>query len=412
MKKLLIVLLLICIAGSVQAAGPYGHFIIAKRTTDSILRGSQDAPPDLRAALADADCRRAFYGGAVAPDVCPEPGHYGNTADLAHKMLTTAKADLNAAELSGDAEAIKQAQIELAFSYGWLSHCASDLNIHPKVNRYTTDAYSYTDAGEKLVHGGVEVQLDYYLYNHYKKPDDKYSIKIPFDFLSKATNVPVKDIEKETKILNLKVMGELKWKNKVTLTDKELRETWDGIVQDCFKDTLKFINDPNQFRNWDTEVGRISTEDFRKLRQKTMEENGGKLPKDWSKTYMQRYDKSKGITQSGQPSKPPTSPKLDDKRIQELVGCIATYQKSVWEPKCYQASKEVNGSNFIGFEIRIVKPWSYDSSKGVFIGSYEYWTCLKDQSPNCKCTGKYYDMMVSIGEAEKNCRELSKGSSK
>ena len=412
MRKLTMCLFGIVIAVSIiqsaRAAGPYGHFIIAKRTTDNILSGSQNAPPELRAALADPDCRRAFYGGSVAPDACAKPSHYGNTADLAHKMLATAKTDLDAAELSGDAKAIKEAQVELAFSYGWLSHCATDLDVHPKVNRYTTDAYSYTDLGEKLVHGGVETQLDYYLYKNYKKPDDKYSIKIPFDFLSRATNVPVKKLEKETKILNLKVMGELLWKNKVTLTNKELEATWDDTVKDCFNDTLKFINDPDQFQNWDLDSGRISTEDFRKLREQAIAENGGKLPKDWSKTYLQRYEKSKGVTQSGKPS---TSPKLDEKHLQELANAVASYQKTIWEPKLYQAAKEVHGSNFISFELRTIKPWTYDPAQGGFAGSYEYWQGLKDTNPQLKCNGRFYDMVVSIGEAERQLQELKKGSS-
>jgi hypothetical protein len=402
MRKLTACLFTIAIAVSIvqsaQAAGPYGHFIISKRVIDSIKNG-KDAPMELREALKDPECQKAFSGGAVAPDICSEESHYGNTADLADKMLTEARSHLATAKKSGNPKSIQAARVELAFSYGWLAHCAVDLEVHPKVNSIVGDAFSYTEKGDKLAHGAIETQLDYYLYKNFKKQGEKYVVKVPYEFLGKAVNRKPGDLKGEMRILSGKVMGELAWKQEVKISDEQLKKTWKDITLRSYAEAMKFINNEKEFQNWDLDAGRISTEDFKKLRQKVMAENGGKLPKGWGSTYVQLYEKSKGGGGS------------ESKRLQELADAVGRYQKTVWEPKLYKAAKEVHGSNFIGFELRIIKAWTYDPAKGGFVGSYEYWQGLKDANPQWYCNGKYYDMVVSTGEAERELKELNKGSS-
>ena len=160
------IIMAVSIAQSTQAAGPYGHFIVSRRVIDSISNG-KDAPMELREALKDPECRKAFSGGAVAPDICPEESHYGNTADLADKMLTDARSHLATAIKLHDFASIQKAREELAFSYGWLTHCAADLEVHPKVNSIVGDAFSYTRKGDQLDHGAIETQMDYYLYKNF-----------------------------------------------------------------------------------------------------------------------------------------------------------------------------------------------------------------------------------------------------
>lgn len=404
MRKLTACLFTIVIAVSIvestQAAGPYGHFIVSKRVIDSIEKG-KDAPTELREVLKDPECQKAFSGGAVAPDICAEESHYGNTADLADKMLADAHSHLATAIKAHDFPSIQRAREELAFSYGWLTHCAADLEVHPKVNSIVGDAFSYTRPGDQLDHGAIETQMDYYLYKNFKKSGEKYDVKIPYEFLGKAINRKPGDLRNGMRVLSLKAMGELAWKDEVKISDAELRKTWRDITLRCYSESMKFINNKKEFQNWDLDAGRISTENFKKLREMVMADGGGKLPKNWGSTYMQLYEKYKGKLSGGG---------SDSKHLQELANAIASYQKTVWEPKLYKSAKEVHGGNFIGFELRITKPWTYTPAKGGFVGSYEYWQGLKDTNPQWKCNGKFYDMVVSTGEAERQLKELNKGS--
>jgi antitoxin component YwqK of YwqJK toxin-antitoxin module len=283
----------ILIAGSlpfVWGAGPYGHFILARRTIDSINGGGREAPADLKEVLKDADIQDAFVGGAIAPDLCDaETSHQGETANLARKMLAKAQADFSAARDSGDPAEMKQAGMELAFSYGWFSHCAADLDIHPKINAITRDTYRHTDAARKAEHAALETQLDTYLYRRFKKDGDKFYYTIPFDFMSEFVGESTEKLKESCRSLNSKVIGELLWGKKVTLSDQELSNAWHDIAFQAVSDTFEFINNPNSFLNWDLDCGRITTTDFEWLRNKTLLENDGKLPEDWGRTYLKLY---------------------------------------------------------------------------------------------------------------------------
>jgi hypothetical protein len=284
---------LVLISGSfhfVWGAGPYGHFILARRTIDSINTGGREAPADLKEVLKDADIQDAFVGGAIAPDLCEaETSHQGETANLARKMLAKAQADFSAAHDSGDPAEMKKAGMELAFSYGWFSHCAADLDIHPKINAMTGDTYRYTDAAKKAVHAAQETQLDAYLYRQFKKDGEKFYYTVPFDFMSEFVGETSEKLKESSRSLNGKVIGELLWGKKVTLTDQELSNAWHDIAFQAVSDTFEFINNPNSLLNWDLDCGRITTPDFEWLRNKTLLENDGKLPEDWGRTYLKLY---------------------------------------------------------------------------------------------------------------------------
>ena len=295
MKKLLVCFLIMSAviygSRSVQAAGAYGHFIISDQEIGAINSGNQDAPKELKDILNDPDCQKAFRGGAIAPDLCPESSHYGDTGDLARKMLSTAQNDLKAAVEKGDQDAINQAKKELAFSYGWLSHCSADLNIHPVVNAATGDNYDNGGYLGQAIHAGQEVQLDAYLYKNFKKSDNTYSV--PYEFLSRFVKESPKVLENNANSLDLKVLGEQAWKECVLLGDDTLKAAWDGVVKGSFSDFSNFASKPTEFKNWDLDDGKISTAEFAALRKKIMADNGGKLPDDWGENYLKYYAQNK-----------------------------------------------------------------------------------------------------------------------
>ena len=294
LTSLLIVFVFLISCGCcVYGAGAYGHFIIASRTIDSIMAGDQTVSADLKDALNDPECRKAFCGGAVAPDICEEASHYGNTGDLVQKMGSKAVANLDLANKSGDAKKIKQAKIELAFCYGWLSHVASDVDIHPLVNGVAGDSYRYCTEGQKAIHAGQEVQLDKYLAANYRKPDDKYAVTVPEDFLSEFVGLKPGTLRHNLRVLNIRVTGEIAGKEFVYLDNEEvLKPKWDQCVRDCISDSRKFVANPAMIGNWDLDSGRISTNDFRDLRTLVKEANEGKLPSNWATNYLDYYQKA------------------------------------------------------------------------------------------------------------------------
>lgn len=278
-----------------QASAPYGHYIMAKRVIGGIQGGVRPAPQELKDALDDPDCQRAFCGGSVAPDISEEKSHYNNTGDLAQSMLTKAQAELKKAKKSGDPDAIKKANVDLAFSYGWYTHCASDLNVHPKVNAITGDCFDYKGIGGKLAHGGVEVQLDYFLWKNYSKEGEDYDVSVPYDFLSKCIDVPPGELKWNMAKLSAKVQGAAAWEYKVTLTNEEMSKAWKDVITNSYTECFDFINDQKKMQNWDLDCGKISTDEFRVLREAIIEANGGKLPDDWGKNYMNYYEKTKDL---------------------------------------------------------------------------------------------------------------------
>lgn len=288
----------------VYAAGAYGHFIIASRTIDGIMDGRQAVSPDLKEALKDPECRKAFCGGAVAPDICEEASHYGATGDLVRNMGAKAQSNLDAAKKSGDPKKIKKARIELAFSYGWLSHVAADINIHPLVNGISGDSYRYCTEGQKAIHAGQEVQLDKFLAANYRKPGDKYDVTIPEDFLSPFVGLKPATLRHNLRALNIRVAGEIAGKEFVYLdNEKSLKPKWDLCVGNCIGDSLTLVGNPGMAENWDLDSGPISTNDFRDLRMLVKQANGGKLPANWGSSYLDYYHKALDIIKEAESTK-------------------------------------------------------------------------------------------------------------
>lgn len=276
------------------AAAPLGHFIIAERTIENI-ESSGSAPPGLLDALKDPDCRKAFCGGAIAPDICEAESHYGNTSALANNMVQAAYTDLANAMDTGDLNALKNAQKNLAFSYGWLSHCAADLDVHPRINASVGDTFRYCDMGQKLKHGVLETQFDSYIWKNYRQPGEKYTVSIPYTFLSGFVGKSEADLRSGMLKLNFKTVGESALKEQTDLSDKLLESRWGDLFRNSCDDSLKFIRDPSELGNWDLDCGRISTAEFEDLRDMVISINGGKLPKGWGKSYLSWYEKVKDL---------------------------------------------------------------------------------------------------------------------
>lgn len=67
---------LLATVASLQAAAPFGHYILGKRLAEDIRDGKVPAPPELVDALQDPDTLRYFCGGAVGPDLADTKTHH------------------------------------------------------------------------------------------------------------------------------------------------------------------------------------------------------------------------------------------------------------------------------------------------------------------------------------------------
>lgn len=288
-----------CNAGFADAAGPMGHFILGKKTIENINAGRYPAPQELKQLLRNPECRRAYCGGAVGPDICGEKSHYGNTADLAQKMLDAARSNMQKAAKARDEGAFNEAQKQVAFAYGWYNHCAVDLNVHPKINAAAGDAYVHNDKGQKAIHAAQETQLTAYLRKTIGK-DYKYDVYVPYNFLSKIVGVDEANLRQMTATVNGKVAAELWSAGKVKLTLDQLRSIWGKSTKDSLQEIVTFLKDSRSMRNWDLDCGHISTQEFEDLRNMALSINDGKLPPGWGRNYLAWFNKLKGLTKEQQ----------------------------------------------------------------------------------------------------------------
>lgn len=287
-------LLLILPAG---AAGPMGHFMLGKKLISNIENDRCKVDPVLRYILKHPDAQRAFEGGCVGPDIVEEQSHYNNTADLAANMLKDARTRYKAAALSKDAAAFAKARQELAFAYGWYSHCASDLNVHPKVNEVVGDTFRFNNTGQKANHAAQESQLTAYLKS--VMGQSKFDIYVPYEFLSKHVGLSVEDIKAGEKTLRVKLVGELAASSNVTMTDA-IAQKWRAAVNGSLRESEMYLGNSSAMQNWDLDCGKISTAEFDQLRRLAIQANGGKLPDDWGKSYMSWYAKTRGLSAAKQ----------------------------------------------------------------------------------------------------------------
>ncbi|MHC9538583.1 MAG: zinc dependent phospholipase C family protein [Vulcanimicrobiota bacterium] len=288
------VLIVMLMTGQAWSAGPMGHFLLSQETIHGILDGSIPAPPELKNALKDPEAQKAFAGGSVGPDICEEikASHYRNTSDLANQMIADAKANLKAAAAEKNQKKFSQSQRELAFAYGWLSHCGTDLNIHPYVNGVAGDTYRYNNPGQKAIHAAQEAQFTAYLRSI---NGAKYDTSIPYEFLSQHTGISVINLRESNKKIIIKTIAEIKAAGQVTLTDK-MKSIWGKIHDSSLADTAGFIGNPKSMGNWDLDCGKITTEEFEKLRELAIKANGGTLPPNWGRQYMEWYGQTKNLS--------------------------------------------------------------------------------------------------------------------
>ncbi len=294
----------VCAAPRTWAAGPVGHTILAQKTINEIRAGSVPASRELKDALADPECQRAFRGGAVAPDIAEQASHYGKTGELARNLVETAKFYLERANQSHDPKEIKRAQKQLAFAYGWLSHCAADLDIHPKVNGFTGDAWSHNDKGQKTIHAAREAQLCKYLTELYPDAAKPFDVSVPYDFMSAVTGIPEAKLRQQMGVLKGKAAAEQWAKSKVSLTREQLEAIWGPCVRASMADGRVLVGNPDRMQNWDLDCGgRMTTEEFEALRNLVLAINGGRLPPNWATSYIEWFEKTRGLSASARRAK-------------------------------------------------------------------------------------------------------------
>lgn len=282
-----------------------GHYILARKVISNIASGGFTAPNELKQLLRDADCQRAYCGGAIGPDLVEAKSHYGATAELSMKMLNKARSDLKAAASSRDAKAFAAAKTELAFAYGWFSHFIVDMNVHEQVNgmQGVGDAYSYTSEAQKKTHGIYEGQLTAYLRRTIWNTNDKYDVLIPYSFVASSVGVSEPSVRQMSVVLKGKVAGELVLSGNCDLTTEKLASIWNQTVTKSLQEIALYLSSPEKMQNWDMDAGHISTADFAKLRSMVIEINDGKLTPDWGKKYLVYWEAIRSLSESEQRAK-------------------------------------------------------------------------------------------------------------
>lgn len=287
----------------VTAGGPITHYYIGRRSAEKIAVDS-NAPGDLREILAGTDGQEAFASGAISPDLegIKMKAHNGNeTADLPHKMIAKAREDLVAAQSLPDSDPskiqkLRMGQKELAFSYGWLSHVAADLDVHPLVNKVAGDAFAHGDTGKKMIHTAQEVQLDYYAEKGFREKGEKVSYDIPYSLLEEITGLTQEKLLDNVKFMRIKIIASVKAKDQVIVAAEDLTGKWEQAVENSIADTVRFVEKPETVQNWDIDCGRMTTEEFEALRDAAIAANGGELPKNWGAKYLEWFSKTKGLS--------------------------------------------------------------------------------------------------------------------
>lgn len=277
----------------VGAAGPMGHYLIGKQLISNIQNNRCKVDPELKYILKHPDAQRAFEGGCVGPDIAEEQSHYRDTARLAANMLKDARERYKLAASSKDEAAFAKARQDLAFAYGWYSHCASDLNIHPKVNEVVGDTFRFNSAGQKANHATQESQLTAYLKS--VMGNSQYDVYIPYDFLSRHVGVSVEELKLSDKKLRTKLVGELSLASTVKMNDK-IAQKWRAAVNGSLRESEMYLSNPSAMQNWDLDCGKISTAEFDQLRTLAIKANDGKLPEEWSKSYLTWFEKTRGLS--------------------------------------------------------------------------------------------------------------------
>ena len=293
LKRLLFLYVISSVFGLLPAwgAAPLGHVVIADRTISDIVNGRIQVPNELRDALKDPLAQRAYEGGAVGPDL-NEDSHYNNTTVPLNKLFQEARHSMELAR--NDPEQLRQARTEIAFAYGWLSHMAVDLNLHPEVNAVTGDGYKYGGKIKIAQHAKIELAFTAFLATKgYMNPYHPY---VPRRLLSKVTGLSEQQIAKNEETLALKAMGE-RLNAKLIGEQGDLPGRFERALRGSQSDITAFTRNPKMVKDWDLDCGKLSTAEFELLRNDAIRLNGGKLPANFGANYMAWFARVQGLRQ-------------------------------------------------------------------------------------------------------------------
>ena len=263
---------------------------IAFRTVSGVVNGRIQVPDEPPRGAQRSLCAEGLRGRLIGPDL-DEDAHYNATTVPMHRLFQEARASVALARKSGDPKQMRQAQAELAFAYGWLSHMAVDLNLHPEVNAVTGDAYKYGGKVRVAEHAEIEGAFDAFLATKGALPP--YHPYVPRRLLAKVTGLSEQQIAKNEDTLALKATagaGPLQGRRPASLG--EVR-----ALQGSDNDILAFTRNPSAVKDWDLDCGKISTAEFEQLRKDALRLNGGTLPANFAEHYLAWYQRMKGLTQ-------------------------------------------------------------------------------------------------------------------
>lgn len=302
-------ILALFIAVPAFSAGGVGHYYVARVSVAKIMQ-SPNVPPEFKEALKDPSYLNSFCNGAIAPDLecLVQKSHHGKTTVLFGKLLDDAEVAYEKAQKLPDSDPKKKAKVRealkgICFAVGWLSHCATDIDVHPKVNARAGDGYEFCDTGKKGVHTAAEIQLSRYLANTYKKPDWKIAFDIPYALVAKSSGISEQKLQASVKTMRMKLSAEALAMSKVTISKADLAKEWSGAAGKSINDTVSYVADPGLFKDYDLDYGPIGTEEFRELRKECIGINDGKVPSKWGKEYLNWWNIVRNMNQSARHQK-------------------------------------------------------------------------------------------------------------
>ncbi|MEI6562787.1 MAG: zinc dependent phospholipase C family protein [bacterium] len=294
-----------CVAGAilivsspVKASSPTGHIIISEQVIARIL-ADPNANPELKAILSDPAARKAFSGGACAPDLdsLAEQAHTSSPKATADAIMATARAKLAKAQAALDKattadqrdraeKVLKQAKCDIAFAYGWRCHAAADIETHPSVNasgkNYWDDETRnrFQEQKDQIAHGEWETMQEANWVNKYGPPKDP-NVDYRLGLLEEALGFEHDDLLNDVKTLSNKEYGAKyvgdKYPQSMLDDWKKKNDVIGDRSIDRSLDWEKSPGNPIDDSCWDVGAG-IPVEDFRKFIEDTKKANGGILP--------------------------------------------------------------------------------------------------------------------------------------
>lgn len=289
------------------ASSPTGHIIIAEKIMERIMN-DPNANPELKAILSDPDARRAFSGGACAPDLdtVSDMAHSDDPKWVADKIMEAARNKLDKAEAAlatattpeqqaAAERVIHQATCDVAFAYGWRTHAAADLETHPTVNASGENYWEDSDKIDKAWHGEWETMQEVCWVDRSGWPKDP-NVDYRLGLLENVFGFDHNKLTDDVQTLSWKETGALEVGNKYTDTQlDQWKVVNDGIFDRSVDRGCGYVNSPaNPLDDscWDIGVG-MTLDEFQKFEEETRKNNGGNLPEGFWVGYPEMFDKWK-----------------------------------------------------------------------------------------------------------------------